>query len=250
MAEPKLEAKSISCFCRHFHLFKDDAGRRTAAVASVRLVIDTWIQPLWLFFSAQICMQCYRKLYSQNTCTQAWPRMLHCVAGCNCILHTQAWLWMLHCIWLDKIAYSTHKLDPECCTACCRMWLHTPHTSMTQNVALHVAGCDCILHTQAWPRMLLFVSGYDCILHREQQPCHLGLLPASCAGQCHPDPVSAWNHHQLLQGEWAATPLSPSPVKPFQSSWWWVIVPYRSNRKTHIHLLLEKTAQSNQMPSV
>ena len=199
--------------------------------------------------------------------------MLHCVAGCSCILHIQAWLWMLHCIWLDKIAYSTHKLDPECCTvlqdaiaysthkhdpecctARCRMRLHTPHTSMTQNVALHVAGCDCILHTRAWPRMLLFVSGYDCILHREQQPCHLGLLPASCAGQCHPDPVSAWNHHQLLQGEWAAAPLSPSPAKPFQCSWWWVIVPYRSNRKTHIqckkikHLLLEKQLKATKCP--
>ena len=175
----------------------------------------------------------------------------------------------------DAVAYSTYKLDCECCTAsgwirlhtphtsltqnvalCCRMQLHTPHTSMTQNVALHVAGCDCVLHTRAWPRTLLFVSGYDCILHREQQPCHLGLLPASCAGQCHPDPVSAWNHRQLLQGEWTATPLSPSAAKPFQSSWWWVIVPYRSNRKTHIqckkikHLLFRKTAQSNQMPSV
>ena len=115
-------------------------------------------------------MQCYRKLYSQNTCTQAWPRMLHCVAGCSCILHIQAWLWMLHCIWLDKIAYSTHKLDPECCTvlqdaiaysthkhdpecctACCRMRLRTPHTSLTQNVAL----CFRIrLHTPSWAATL------------------------------------------------------------------------------------------------
>ena len=34
------------------------------------------------------------------------------VAGCDCVLHTQAWPRMLQ----DVIAYSTHKLDPECCS--------------------------------------------------------------------------------------------------------------------------------------